>query len=155
MPAQLTRGAMIAGVAAFAAALGVTYAATAGGGTPATERPPGARAVPLELPGPSGGGLSLGAAETLPALASGPSDPVAQPVRAPAPAPAVPAPPPVRPEVSSVYPAPAPPPDPAPVSPPDPAPAPPPEPPAPPAPVAVPAPPAAPEPPPVEFDDSG
>ena len=153
MPPRLTRGALIGCVAAFAAALGGTYAATAGGGAPGTERPPGARAVPLELPEGSGGRLSLGAAEALPALAPERSDQPAQVVEAPAPVPAAPRPSPARAKPSSVSRAPAPPTQ---APPPALAPTPPPEPaPAPPAPVYVPAQPTSPRPPPVEFDDSG
>ncbi|MGH2712494.1 MAG: hypothetical protein ACRDM7_01145, partial [Thermoleophilaceae bacterium] len=87
-------------VAAFAAALGLAYAASAGGGEPTASEPAGSRAVPLELSAPAGEDLSLGAAERLPALARprAPSaDPTPQPVSAPVPAPPPPEPEPVDP----------------------------------------------------------
>jgi hypothetical protein len=139
VPARLTRrGQLIAGVAVFAAALGATYAATAGGGEPRAESPTGSLAVPLELSAPTNAGMSLGAAEALPGLAPRRADRARQMVRAPAPVPAAPAPSPTRAEPSSVA-APGESPEPAPV----------------PAPAPTPAPSPAPEPPPVLFDDSG
>jgi hypothetical protein len=99
VPAGLTRSALVAGTAAFAAALGGTYVATAGGGEPAANDPIGSRAVPLDLPVYAAvpTKAELGPAEPVPALAH--EAVTALPaVSAPAPPPAPdppPAPPPV------------------------------------------------------------
>jgi hypothetical protein len=170
-----------AGLAAFAGALGVTWAAAGGGSDSGARAPVGSLAVPIERAAAGGGDVSLvgaeargsraacprqsrvvcrpglGAVEALPALALPEADP-APAVPAPSSAVSVPPPSDRSPAGESQAALPASPP-PAPVPPP--APAPPPEAVAPApaprlAPDRAPAPPAAaPDPQPVEFDDSG
>jgi hypothetical protein len=154
------RGVAVTGLAAFAAAFAIGFAATAGGGEPEAGAPAGSLAVPIGRSAPGADDLSLGRADALPALAARTTEPARAPMVSPpapavrAPARAARAPAPRASEVPASLP-PAPAPEPGPVSPPPPEPAPAPVP-APPAPAPAPAPPApAPEPPPVNFDDSG
>jgi hypothetical protein len=162
-PARRGRATALAGFAAFAGALAITFAATAGGGAPKAGAPIGSLAEPLERSAPAAHDLSLARAsappaldpvEALPALAAGESEPapavVAPTPVASAPAPERRAPAPQEPAVRAYSP-PAPAPEPEPVAPAPPAPMPAP----PPAPDPAPVSPVAPEPPPVTFDDSG